>query len=317
MFKKISITALIVVIALIVIPYIAIAVDDKPLTEEVKSNAPGQFAKLTDGEIHYLWVEPEKHVANGKIIVMSHGLYYPNFMFTQNAQAFSDAGFKVLLFDHFGHGYSDRPTVDYTPGFFDQEVSELIKAVGIDQPFILIGQSMGGLIATQFTGNHPELVSKLLLFVPAGLKMHGDDDSFGAILLRIPIVRDWVWRVFGRKTITRVQGKPCDICGEGKLLGDGLVQTKYEGYFESMLNILVNFKMRDRDSDYEKLGRNDVPVYAIFGEQDTTVHFDSANRLQKAIPAATVVRLHEGDHALHVRHPEKVNQLILAELTAE
>lgn len=306
-----------VIIFLIVVPYFIIDSNDKALTDSVRAQAPGQFAELSDGKIHYRWIEPEVKNANGKTIVMSHGMYYPNFMFTQNAQAFSNAGFRILLFDHFGHGYSDRPTVNYTPKFFDREVSELINAVGIEKPFILAGQSMGGLIATQFTGNHPGLVSKLILFVPAGLKMHGNDNSFGAILLRIPIVRDWIWRIYGRKTITRVRDTPCDICGKGKLLGDGLIQTQYVGYFESMLNILVNFKMRNQDSDYEKLGRTDVPVFAIFGEQDTTVHFDSADRLQKAIPDATVVRLHEGDHALHIRHSEKINQLILAELATD
>jgi len=316
MLKKISLGILLVLALLITIPYIVIGAKDKPITDDVRAQAPGQFAQLTDGKLHYTWFEPATKNANGQTVVMLHGLYVPQLMFISNAQALAGAGYRVLLVDHFGHGYSDRPSGDYTRDFFAREVNEILEAVHIDGPIILAGQSMGGLIATQFTAAHPEKVDRLILFVPAGLEMHGPDDNLGAKLLRTPVLGEWLWRVAGRKAILAPRSPPCDVCGTGELLDDVYEQAKYKGYFPAMLNILRNFTMRDQDIYFEQVGQSGVPVLAIFGKRDETVHIDSAARFKKAMPGAQIIIMPDGDHAMNIRHDAKVNAHILAYLSA-
>jgi len=318
MLKKIGWGFLVLLGLLIIgafISYFVVGSKDLALSDEVRMQAPGQFADLTDGKIHYVWVEPEPQNANGEIVVMGHGLYVPHFMFAKNAQGLSEAGYRVLMYDHFGHGYSDRPTRDYNAALFNREVGELLQAVEINQPVILAGQSMGGLISARFAATHPEKVKKLVLFVPAGLALHGREKSFAATLLRTPLIGEWIWRMLARKALTSPWKPACDVCGKGKLLGDAHIQTKYKGYFPAMLNILRHFNLRDQDTIYAQLESNGTDVLAFFGQRDTTVHIDSAERLAAAVPSAKIIVMENGDHALNIRHWQEVNTMLLAELS--
>ena len=78
--------------------------DLKVMDAAARAEAPGDFLQATDGQIHYQARGPE----DGNVIVMVHGFSTPAFIFEQNADALSAAGFRVVQFDHFGRGWSDR-----------------------------------------------------------------------------------------------------------------------------------------------------------------------------------------------------------------
>ncbi len=223
-FKWTMIGVVTLVISAIAIPYVWVLANEKPFDDRARALAPGKFVELTSGKLHYLWVEPAPENANDETIVMLHGLYLPNFVFKQNAEALAGAGYRVLLLDHFGHGFSDRPRENYDSVFFVREVSELLDAVGVDTPVYLAGQSMGGMIATHFATAHPERVKALLLMVPAGLRLTGSDDDFMSNTLRIPIIGDWVWTVVVRRLLLTPQ-PICETCGEGRLVGNFYLQS--------------------------------------------------------------------------------------------
>lgn len=317
MFKKILIGTGVLLLAAIIIPFVWIGMGDKSFNDDIRALAPGQFAELSEGKLHYVWVEPAPETANGETVVMLHGLYIPHFMFAQNAEVLSDAGYRVLLPDHFGHGFSDRPGVKYDTAFFGAEVGELLTELDVDEPVYLAGQSTGGLIAAQFTAMHPEQVKGLVLIVPAGLRMHGEADDFISDVLRTPLVGEWFWRVVVRKALKGDWGPPCDECGTGPLLGDPYVQAEYRGYFPAMLNILRNYKLRDQDADYRALGETGVPTIAIFGDKDETVHIDSAGVLADLAPGIEIVILENADHAMNFRKSEVVTPLLLSFLAAQ
>ncbi len=314
MFKK-TIIALVVVAAALIIPYMWIGMGDKPFDDEVRARAPGQFAELTSGKLHYVWIKPTPEVANGETIVMLHGLYIPHFMFAQNAEALAAAGYRVLLPDLFGHGFSDRPTESYDQAFFEREVRELLNATGVDEPFYLAGQSTGGMAATLYASQHPDQIKGLMLIVPAGLKMHGRDDDIISNILRTRIAGEWLWRVLGRRQLLAPWKPPCGECGDGPLLGDPLVQAEYRGYFPAMLNILRHFPLRDQDPIYYAAGEAGFPMMAIFGGKDETVHINSTDTFAAAAPNAELVIIENGDHAMHFRKSEAVNPVLLSFLS--
>jgi pimeloyl-ACP methyl ester carboxylesterase len=220
MFKKILIGIGLLVVAAIVIPYVWIGMGDKPFNDEARALAPGEFAELSDGKLHYVWVEPAPETANGETVIMLHGLYVPHFMFAQNAEGLAGDGYRVLLPDHYGHGFSDRPRGKYDAALFERELSGLVSELDLDTPFFLAGQSTGGMIATQYTAAHPEQVKGVMLIVPAGLRMHGEADDPMSKLLRAPAVGDWMWRILARPALRKPVSPPCEACGIGKLLGD-------------------------------------------------------------------------------------------------
>ena len=72
--------------------------------------------------------------------------------------------------DFYGGGRSACPRVQYTVELFVQQVADLLKYLGLDdEPFVMVGSSMGGLISTTFSSQYPELVKQLILINPAGV----------------------------------------------------------------------------------------------------------------------------------------------------
>jgi pimeloyl-ACP methyl ester carboxylesterase len=315
MLKKIILVLAVVIAAAFIGSYVWIGVGDKPFDDEARGRAPGEFVELTSGKLHYVWVEPAPEVANGETIVMLHGLYIPHFMFAQNAEALAGAGYRVLLPDLFGHGFSDRPTEKYDQAFFERQVRELLDATGVEKPFYLAGQSTGAMAATLYASQHPDEIKGLMLIVPAGLRMHGRDDDLISNILRTPVTGEWLWRVVGRRQLLAPWKPPCDECGDGPLLGDPLIQAEYRGYFPAMLNILRHFPLRGQDDIFKAAGDAEFPMLAIFGDKDETVHIDSADVFAAAAPSAELVIIENGDHAMNFRKSEVVNPVLLSFLS--
>ena len=60
-------------------------------------------------------------------------------------------GYKVLVYDHYGRGYSSRPKVKYTKSLYVDSLNELIESQKIDEKVNLVGYSMGGPIVAGFS----------------------------------------------------------------------------------------------------------------------------------------------------------------------
>jgi len=306
LFKILLATLLLALIGAIA-AYIYTISNAKPLDDAARAKAPGAFLETSQGKLHYRWHGPE----NGPVIVMAHGFSTPNFIFAPNAKALADQGFRVLTFDHFGRGWSDRPKARYTPDFYDRELTELVDGLGITEPFGLVGLSMGGPITAEFTARHPERVSKLFLFVPAGFETSTKTGSAQDILLRTPIIGDWVWRVFGKRLLLASYEEDGAAASptEG-LAGNILEQIEYAGYFEALLSSYRHLPMQDQDEIFARVEASGVPIHAIFGEQDETVLIASADRLEKAAPSAIITRIQEGRHGLNYQLSAEVGPIL-------
>ena len=75
------------------------------LDEAVRSKAPGKFIKLEHGYTHYQLDGPE----NGELVVLVNGYSIPYYLWDHTYPDLLNAGFRVLRFDFYGRGYSDRP----------------------------------------------------------------------------------------------------------------------------------------------------------------------------------------------------------------
>jgi pimeloyl-ACP methyl ester carboxylesterase len=79
-------------------------------------------------------------------------------------------GHCVVGFDFYGHGFSECPKeIGYDNNDLAEQVLELLDALGIQRPVVLVGHSMGGLVAMTFAAHHPKRVAKLVLLNSIGL----------------------------------------------------------------------------------------------------------------------------------------------------
>jgi pimeloyl-ACP methyl ester carboxylesterase len=69
---------------------------------------------------------------------------------------------RVVALDLRGHGESDKPDEDYTIDAFADDVAWLIGQLGLQKP-VVIGHSMGGVIAMKLARKHPDVTSAVVL----------------------------------------------------------------------------------------------------------------------------------------------------------
>ncbi len=115
--------------------------------------------------IHYLAEGP----VNGPPVVLVHGLGASAEDWAALAPYLARAGFRVYIPDLVGYGRSERPK-DFSYSLRDEAamVVGFMDALGLKQ-VELGGWSMGGWIVVLVAQEHPERVSRLMLFDAAGL----------------------------------------------------------------------------------------------------------------------------------------------------
>jgi pimeloyl-ACP methyl ester carboxylesterase len=129
------------------------------------SGIESRSVQVADHRVHYLAEGP----ANGPVVVLVHGLGANAEYWDNLAPYFANSGFRVYIPDLLGCGRSDRPA-DFSYSVRDEAtvVVGFMDALDLKQ-VELGGWSMGGWIAVLVAAQHPERVSRLMLFDAAGL----------------------------------------------------------------------------------------------------------------------------------------------------
>ncbi|MFI1865563.1 alpha/beta fold hydrolase [Streptomyces jumonjinensis] len=76
--------------------------------------------------------------------------------------------YRVIAPDLLGHGESDKPRGDYSPGAYANGIRDLLSALGVERA-TLVGHSLGGAVAAQFAYQFPERTERLVLVGSGGI----------------------------------------------------------------------------------------------------------------------------------------------------
>jgi pimeloyl-ACP methyl ester carboxylesterase len=115
----------------------------------------------------YMDIKPVK--PNGKSIVLLHGKNFNGYYWKNIIPALTDKGFRVIVPDQVGWGRSSKPVITYSFHLLAKNTASLLDSLHIDK-IILVGHSMGGMLAARFTMQYPQRVEKLILENPIGLE---------------------------------------------------------------------------------------------------------------------------------------------------
>lgn len=115
----------------------------------------------------YMDARPTK--PNGKTVILFHGKNFNGFYWKDVVPKLVASGFRVIVPDQIGWGKSDKPKVHYSFHLLAANNKKLLESLKIEQA-IVVGHSMGGMLATRFALMFPGTVSKLILENPIGLE---------------------------------------------------------------------------------------------------------------------------------------------------
>jgi pimeloyl-ACP methyl ester carboxylesterase len=273
-----------------------------PMTAEIRRDAEGRFADLPSGRTHYDWIGPLR----GPIAVCVHGLTTPSFVWRGLGRGLAALGFRVLIYDLYGRGYSDRPMrrrQDH--GFFVRQLEELLADQQVDEDFTLLGYSMGGAIATAFAARHPGRIRRLVLIAAAGVAT--PKSSLMRFVTRTPVLGDWVmlaaYPAMHRRGAEAERGLPSSV---ENIVDRQQRELGFRGFVPAVLSSLRGTLSGTMEPEHRRLRAAHVPVLAIWGRDDGVIPISAVGRLADWNREARQEVIDGAGHGLPYTHTDDV-----------
>lgn len=287
--------------------------ETEDLTDAVRNNAGGSFIRLSDGICHFEFGGldmPLRDYSTTDVIVLIHGFSVPYFIWDPTFEFLVRSGFRVLRYDLFGRGLSDRPRVRYDIHLFVRQLKDLLDALGIKEPVHLAGLSMGGPISAAFMDKFPERVKSHILVDPAGAKPIPLSWTLKAA--KLPIVAELVLGLFGGESL--VKGIASDFFSPGlikQFQNNYRIQMRYKGFIRAILSTIRNGMLDSFYETYQRVGKLKKPTLLFWGRNDTTVPFEDSRAILSAISHAEFHPIENCGHIPHYEKPAEFNPILL------
>jgi pimeloyl-ACP methyl ester carboxylesterase len=131
-----------------------------------------RFALSSEGKpaaMAFMDVAP-KGTPNGRTAVLLHGKNFCGATWERTIDVLTQAGFRVVAPDQIGFCASTKPEgYQFSFNQLAANTHALLASRGIDRA-VLIGHSMGGMLAARFAISYPQAVEQLVLVNPIGLE---------------------------------------------------------------------------------------------------------------------------------------------------
>ena len=280
-------------------------IENFELNDQTRLSLPGQFIALAAGVTHF----EIQGSANAPVVVLVHGFSTPFYIWGPTFEALAAAGFRVLRFDLYGRGYSERPRTAYCIQLCITQLSQLLTALEIKDPVHLVGLSYGGTVVAGFTNQNPESVKTLTLIDP--LVTTTALEKIKA--LKFPLVGELLMALYLAPYFLP-KSQPLDFYKPERFPGWETRyrdQMRYKGFCRAILSTFRNVRKMFLESDYRAIGKTRLPVLGFWGEQDLTISRTDMFQLESLIPQMRLHTIKNAGHIPHYEQPDIVNPILI------
>ncbi len=284
----------------------------QPMNDAARQDAPGEFATLSQGVTHFRWIGP----ARGPVAVCVHGLTTPSMVWDAVAQGLALMGFRVLVYDLYGRGYSDRVPGLQDQDFFIRQLDDLLAAQGVQDDITLLGYSMGGAIVSAYTARNPGRVRRMILLAPAG--MGHDLGKLAKFTRDTPILGDWLmllrYPALHKKGTEAERALPTEVAG---IIDYQQAELGKRGFVPAVLSSMRGILPRPLEQEHRAISREGISVMAIWGRDDTVIPISAMGRLAQWNRMARQDVIEGAGHGLTYTHASAIVRAIEAGIAAE
>jgi 3-oxoadipate enol-lactonase len=236
------------------------------------------------------------------VVVMGSSLGTTQTMWEPQVAALAEH-YRVIRYDHRGHGGSEMPPAPYRIADLGGDVIGLLDSLGVDR-FSFVGLSLGGMTGMWVASEIPQRVDRLaLLSTSAAL---GAPDAWydraakvragGLAAVAHPVIARWFTPAYAAANPAIIDEQIA-----------GLLTVPVDGY-AACCEAIAEMDLRDR------LARINAPTVAIAATQDLAIPPVHSEAIVAAIAGARLELIDHAAHIANIEQPAAVTRLLLQHL---
>lgn len=293
------------IILVLLAAFLFLNLEKQKLDANVRKLAVGEFVELPAGFVHY----ELSGATEGDLVVLVHGFSVPYYVWDPTVDELLKEGYRVLRYDLYGRGYSDRPRVEYDLVFFEQQISDLTTVLVPGEPFHIIGLSMGGPIVASYANHHPDLIKSVTFIAPEVLPVT-EKDIFP---MNVPLIGEWIvgtYLVPFNLPQSQLDDfyRPQDFPGWEEQYRE---QLQYKGFKYAILSTIRNLVKFNPLEIYENLQKTGIATLLIWGEEDQSVSYEAIVALLERLPDTQYRFVGEAGHLPQYEKADVVTPVII------
>ena len=229
-------------------------------------------------------------------LVFLHGVGGGHHAWEAQLPYFSGLGYPSHAWDQPGYGHS--PIVEpYDLEHVSASLARLIESLG-REPVVLVGHSMGGLIAQETYARHPKLIKALALcFTSPAFAGGSSDFTKQFIAARIGPLDEG-------KTMAQIAAKLIPTMGSNSKLAEQIMAGVPPDTYRKAVKLLTTFDRR------KELASIRVPTLVVAGSEDKTAPPAVMEKMAQKIPGAEYVLMQGCGHLGPMDQPDAFNDAL-------
>lgn len=248
------------------------------------------------------------------LLLLLHGIGGHAEAYVRNFKSHGEQFWTVAI-DMIGHGWTDKPPIQYQIYDYGRHVLDVLKALGRETAMIS-GESLGGWVATWLAVEHPQVVTRLVLNTAGGWTAHPE------VMARLKKLSN---EAASDPSWDRIKERLAWLMFDKSNVSDDLIETRraiyaQPGFDRSMKQIMCLQEMEIRranmisEAQYRSIA---VPTLVLWTSHDPTATPEEGRQIASMIPGSQYVVINKCGHWPQYEDADYFNRVHLAFLKGE
>lgn len=231
---------------------------------DFRADSGYSVADLQSGSTAYQSFGPEE----GEPIIIVHGATLGSMAYQGYVPSLVKQGWRVIIYDQYGRGFSDRPDVPLSIDLLRAQLLQLMDALEIDQAH-LFGISLGGAVIARFGAAHGARVKSLAYQVPL---IGGAKVTPAIVAARLPIIGTVLARLVAIPSIiARGESFGTDTDEARRVVAHFTRQFEVKGTQRMMRDLMIGDALSDRMGDHRAIGASGMKAQFAYATDDPEI----------------------------------------------